>query len=311
MTTNARPLEGKVAIVTGAGRGLGRAEALALAAHGARVVINDLGVAGDGSGADEGPAREVVAEIERAGGEAIAHFGDVARWDDAAALVARAVDVFGDLHVLVNNAGFSRDRMIFNMSEQDWDSVIRVHLKGHFCTSRFATAHWREQAKVAGGPVYGRIVNTASEAFLFGPAGLANYAAAKSGIVGLTVATAHACEKYGVTANVVCPRARTRMNSEGSLGALFAKPEQGFDTYDPANVAPLVAYLASPAAGRINAHVFLAWGTQVCLIGAPRVLETFMSDARWTVDRLDERVGRYLETRDPASTAFAAELPGI
>lgn len=311
MSTQGRPLEGKVAIVTGAGRGLGRAEALELAAQGARVVVNDLGVASDGSGADEGPAHEVVAQIESAGGQAIAHFGDVARWDDAGVLIARAVETYGDLHILVNNAGFSRDRMIFNMSEDDWDAVIRVHLKGHFCTSRFATAYWRDRAKAASGSAYGRIVNTASEAFLFGPAGLANYAAAKSGIVGLTVATGHACGKYGVTANVVCPRARTRMNSEGSLGALFAKPEQGFDTYDPANVAPVVAYLASPAAGHINAHVFLAWGNQVCLIGAPRVLETFTSDGRWSQEGLAGRLGAYVAAGDGVSTSFAAELPGI
>ncbi|MGW0901479.1 SDR family NAD(P)-dependent oxidoreductase, partial [Streptomyces goshikiensis] len=210
------PLEGLSAIVTGAGRGLGRAEALELARLGASVVVNDFGQSGrDGSGeASAAPAEEVAEEIRAAGGQAVAHLGDVADFEQARELVELAVSRFGKLDVLVNNAGILRDRMVFSMSEEEWDSVIRVHLKGHFNTTHFASAHWRERSKAAGGPVYGRIVNTSSEAFLGGSAGQPNYAAAKGGIVGLTTSTALALAKYGVTANAICPRARTRMTED-------------------------------------------------------------------------------------------------
>ena len=179
-------LDGKVAIVTGAARGLGKVEALELARLGARVVVNDLGVNADGSGRDEEPARAVVEEIKSMGGEAVAHFGDVAVWDEAQSLIQTAVEGFGDLHILLNNAGFCRDKMIFNMTEEEWDTVIRVHMKGHFSTTRFAAAYWRNQSKAAGGPIYGRLISTASEAFIFGSAGQPNYAAAKAGVVAVT-----------------------------------------------------------------------------------------------------------------------------
>lgn len=218
------PLDGMSAIVTGAGRGLGRAEALELAGLGASVIVNDYGQPGrDGSGeASATPAEEVAEEIRAAGGRAVAHLGDVSDHEQARALVELAVDTYGKLDILVNNAGILRDRMIFSMTEDEWDSVIRVHLKGHFNTTHFAAAHWRTRSKESGGPVHGRIVNTSSEAFLAGSAGQPNYAAAKGGIVGLTTSTALALARYGVTANAICPRARTRMTEDVFAG--FQEP---------------------------------------------------------------------------------------
>ncbi len=296
-------LEGRVAIVTGAGRGLGRVEALQLASMGARVVVNDLGVQSDGTGSDQRPAQQVVDEIAAAGGTAVAHYGDVADWEEARRLVNLAVETFGDLHILVNNAGFLRDRMIFNMSEEDWDAVIRVHLKGHFCTTRWATAYWRDCSKAAGGPIYGRIINTASEAFLFGSPGQPNYAAAKAGIVALTLATAQSCQRYGITANAVCPRARTRM-TEG-LGAMFAKPEEGFDVFAPENVGPLVGYLASPAAERVSGQVFIAHGGTISILTGPQTAQRFDAGGAWTVDSLARALGPYFQKRQPIKDGFA------
>jgi NAD(P)-dependent dehydrogenase (short-subunit alcohol dehydrogenase family) len=297
-------LDGTVAIVTGAARGLGRVEALELARQGARVVVNDLGTTGDGSGRDEAPARAVVDEIKALGGEAVPHFGDVAVWADARALVATAVETFGDLHVLVNNAGFVRDKMIFNMTEDEFDSVVRVHLKGHFCTMRFASEHWRNRAKAAGGPVYGRIINTSSEAFIFGSAGQPNYAAAKAGIVAMTMGAAQSLQKYGVTANAIMPRARTRMNDSGTLGAMFAKPAEGFDTYAPENVSPLVAYLASPAAAHVSGQVLIVYGKHITIVGAPSVDTRFETAAPWTVASVATTLGPYFAERRPVVDGF-------
>lgn len=297
-------LEGKVAIVTGAARGLGRVEALELAHLGARVVVNDLGATADGAGRDETAARAVVDEIKAMGGEAVPHFGDVAVWDDARALIGTAIEKFGDLHILVNNAGFVRDKMIFNMSEDEFDSVIRVHLKGHFCTMRFASEHWRNQSKAQGGPVYGRIINTSSEAFIFGSPGQPNYAAAKAGIVAMTMSAAQSLEKYGVTANAIMPRARTRMNDSGVLAAMFAKPEQGFDLYAPENVSPLVAYLASPAAERVSGYVLIVYGREITLVGAPRLDTQFESEDAWTVASVAATLDPYFATRRPITDGF-------
>ena len=224
-------LEGKAALVTGAGAGLGRAESLALAAAGAAVVVNDY---------DKDAAYNVVEEIVAAGGQATAAPGDVSSWSTAAELVDTVVSTYGQLDVLVNNAGVLRDRTIFNISEQEWDTVIGVHLKGHAGTSRFATAHWRDRSKAAGGPVYGRVINTSSEAFLFGSGGQPNYAAAKAGIVALTLATSRACERYGVKANAICPRARTAMTA-----GVFGDAPEGADPLSVDHVAPLVAARSS------------------------------------------------------------------
>jgi len=299
-------LDGKVAIVTGSGRGLGRVEAIALAKQGARLVINDLGTTGAGSGADEEPARQVVEEIKAFGGEAIVAFGDVASWDDTAAMIKKAIDTFGDLNIVVNNAGFLRDGMIFSMTEEEFDSVIRVHLKGHFCSMRLATEYWRKKAK-AGESVYGRLVSTSSEAFLFGSVGQPNYAAAKAGITAMTMAAAQAMIRFGVTANVICPRARTRMNDSGPYAALFAKPESGFDVFDPENIGPFVAYLASPQAQRISGEVFVVWGKQVTVVGRPTLETRFENtvNAPWTLDTLHRQLGPYFERREPVKDGFS------
>ncbi|MFF3331165.1 3-oxoacyl-ACP reductase [Streptomyces sp. NPDC002888] len=303
------PLEGLSAIVTGAGRGLGRAEALELARLGAAVVVNDYGrPKRDGSGpASAGPAEEVAAEIRAAGGTALAHTGDVGDFQQARELVELAIAEYGKLDILVNNAGILRDRMVFSLSEEEWDAVLRVHLKGHFNTTRFAAAHWRERSKAAGRPVYGRIVNTSSEAFLAGSAGQPNYAAAKGGIVGLTTSTALALTKYGVTANVICPRARTRMTED--VFARIEQPAEGLDPLAPEHVAPLVGYLASPAAGRINGQLLVVHGGMVAIVERPRIQAKFDSkqDA-FTYDELDTLLTPHYADRPPGETFAAAEV---
>ncbi|GHH29231.1 3-oxoacyl-ACP reductase [Streptomyces rubradiris] len=303
------PLEGRSAIVTGAGRGLGRAEALELARLGAAVVVNDYGQPGrDGSGAaSAGPAEQVAAEIRAAGGTAVAHTGDVADFRQAGELVELAADAFGKLDILVNNAGILRDRMVFSMSEEEWDAVIRVHLKGHFNTTRFAAAHWRQRSKAAGEPVYGRIVNTSSEAFVAGSAGQPNYAAAKGGIVGLTTSTALALAKYGVTANVICPRARTRMTEDVFAG--FGPPAEGLDPLAPEHVAPLVGYLASPAAAGVNGRLFVVHGGMVAVLDRPRVRAKYDSEREtFTYDELDALLTPYFAGRPAGETFAAAEV---
>ncbi|WP_413756968.1 3-oxoacyl-ACP reductase [Streptomyces sp. MMBL 11-3] len=321
------PLEGRAAVVTGAGRGLGRAEALELARLGAAVVVNDFGQPGrDGSGeASAAPAEEVAAEIRAAGGRAVAHTGDVADLEQARRLVESAVAEFGRLDVLVNNAGILRDRMVFSMTEDEWDSVIRVHLKGHFNTTRFASAYWRSRSKAADAPVYGRIVNTSSEAFLAGSAGQPNYAAAKGGIVGLTTSTALALAKYGVTANVICPRARTRMTAD-----VFARAETGpqaggetraegaegngggLDPLAPEHVAPLVGYLASPAAAGVNGQLFVVHGGMVAVVERPRVAAKFDTEQdAFTYDELDALLTPHYAKRPAGETFAAAEVLGL
>ncbi len=225
-------------------------------------------------------------------------------WDDARALVALAVERFGDLHILVNNAGFCRDRMIFNMTEDEFDSVIRVHLKGHFCTMRFASEHWRTRAKEIGRPVYARLINTSSEAFIFGSPGQPNYAAAKAGTVAMTMSAAQTLERYGVTANAIMPRARTRMNDSGTLAEMFAKPAEGFDLYAPENVSPLVAYLASPAAARVSGYVLIVYGKQITLVAAPQLEPVFDTAAPWTVDGVAATLGPWFATHRPVLDGF-------
>ncbi|MEV5909362.1 3-oxoacyl-ACP reductase [Streptomyces chartreusis] len=306
------PLEGLSAVVTGAGRGLGRAEALELARLGAAVVVNDFGQPGrDGSGeASAAPAEEVAAEIRAAGGKALSHTGDVADFRQAGELIRLAIAEFGKLDVLVNNAGILRDRMVFSMTEEEWDSVIRVHLKGHFNTTHFAAAHWRERSKAAGGAVYGRIVNTSSEAFLAGSAGQPNYAAAKGGIVGLTTSTALALAKYGVTANAICPRARTRMTEDVFAG--LERPEGGLDPLAPEHVAPLVGYLASPAAARVNGQLLVVHGGMVAVVERPRVAAKFDSKQdTFTYDELDALLTAHYAQRPAGETFAAAEVLGL
>ncbi|MFD9220307.1 3-oxoacyl-ACP reductase [Streptomyces sp. NPDC060064] len=307
------PLDGLSAIVTGAGRGLGRAEALELAGLGASVVVNDFGLPGrDGSGeTSAAPAEEVAAEIRAAGGSAVAHQGDVSDFAQARELVQLAVSRYGKLDILVNNAGILRDRMVFSMSEEEWDSVIRVHLKGHFNTTHFAAVHWRERSKTAGGPVYGRIVNTSSEAFLAGSAGQPNYAAAKGGIVGLTTSTALALGKYGVTANVICPRARTRMTEDVFAG--FAEPvDGGLDPLAPEHVAPLVGYLVSPAAAKVNGQLLVVHGGMVAIVERPRVAAKFdTSKEAFSYDELDGLLTPHYADRPPNETFAAAEVLGL
>jgi len=303
-------LDGKVAIVTGAAHGLGRIHALNLASMGARVVVNDLGTASDGSGRNEEPARAVVDEIRSAGGDAVAHFGDVADWNAAQSLIQTAVDSFGDLDILVNNAGFTRDSTLFKMSEDEFDSVVRVHLKGHFCPSKFACIHWREKGKASGGTVYGRLLSTASESYMFGPPGQPNYSAAKAGIVSLTMGIAQLMLKYGVTANVVMPRARTRMTLSGPTAAIFAKPEDGFDNFAPENSTPLFCYLASPRAERISGQVFVVWGKQVKVVGRPDPnAQIFDADQPWTVDTLHQHLGPHFEKLEPVTDGYS--VPAI
>jgi NAD(P)-dependent dehydrogenase (short-subunit alcohol dehydrogenase family) len=280
-------LEGKIAIVTGAGRGVGRGHALELARQGAKVVVNDLGGSWDGSGADQTPAGQVVQEIKDLGGQAVANYDNVADMAGAERLIGQAVDAFGGLDILINNAGILRDRMIFNMAEADWDGVIEVHGKGHFAPTHFACAYWRQKAKQTGQPVGGRLVHTTSESGLYGNAGQTNYAFAKAGLISFSLAVAREMARYGVTSNAIAPRARTRM-TELTFGTI-AKPESGFDAWDPDNVAPWVVYLCTDQAAHITGQCFVVTGGEVQLVRQYFVDNTINKGDRWTVEELVER----------------------
>ncbi|SDD08120.1 SDR family oxidoreductase [Actinokineospora iranica] len=289
-------LDGRVAIVTGAGRGIGREHALLFAREGAAVVVNDLGGANDGTGSDAGPAQEVVDEILAAGGSAVANTDNVADWAGAEALVRQAVEAFGGLDVLVNNAGILRDAFIAGMTEQQWDAVIAVHLKGHFAPLRHAAAYWKDRAK-AGEPVAASVINTASASGTFMPnAGQANYGAAKAGIAALTLVAADELERYGVRVNAIAPIARTRLTlATPGMGALFAAeiPEGEFDPFSPANISPLVAYLARekcPFTGK----VFAVQGGAVSELSGWHGTRTVEGDGPWTSDDIEARLAEWV-----------------
>ena len=277
--TGRRLCEGRVAVVTGAGRGVGRAHALELARQGARVVVNDLGVGGDGSGRDEGPAEEVVRIVRSLGSEAITSFEDITDWAGAARVIRAAIDTWGRLDVLVNNAGFVRDRMLVSTSEAEWDAVIRVHLRGHFAPTRHAVDHFRNRAK-AGEKVNARIINTTSGAGLLGSVGQGAYSAAKAGIAALTLVEAAELARYGVTANAIAPAARTRMTEE-TFADMMRKPASGFDSMDPENVSPLVAWLASVESSDVTGRVFEVSGGAIGLAEGWRVGPAVDKKSRW------------------------------
>ncbi|MDT5146894.1 MAG: hypothetical protein QOC58_1539 [Mycobacterium sp.] len=302
-STNATDLSGKVAVVTGAAAGLGRAEALGLARLGATVVVNDIAAALDGS--------DVIDEINTSGAEtgakAVAVAGDISQRSTADELVATA-DGLGGLDIVVNNAGITRDRMLFNMSDEEWDQVIAVHLRGHFLLTRNAATYWRGKAKDAGGPIFGRLVNTSSEAGLVGPVGQANYGAAKAGIIALTLSAARALGRYGICANAICPRARTAMTAD----VFGASPETAvgeIDPLSPEHVVTLVQFLSSPAAAEVNGQVFIVYGPQVTLVAAPTAEQRFSADgAAWEPAQLTSALQEYFAGRDPEKNFSAVAL---
>ena len=296
-------LAGKVAIVTGAGRGIGRAHAFALAEAGAHVIVNDLGAALSGEGHDDTPAQQVVEEIKAAGGEAAANAENVADFDGAERMVRQAIDQFGRLDILVNNAGILRDRMLVNMTEQEWDSVIAVHLKGHFAPTRHAAAYWRERSK-AGDEVKGRVINTSSPSGVFGNIGQANYGAAKAGIAGFTLIAAQELHRYGITVNCLAPNARTRMTEDTfDMGV----PSEGFDPLDPSNMSPLVVALSADDAQNITGQVFHVWGGAINALQGWSAGELFSTDEKWNADAL---LGELLD-RFPSGAAPAGMIAGM
>ncbi len=277
-------LEGKVAIVTGAGRGIGREHALALAEAGAKVVVNDLGGSLAGEGTDSSPAQSVVNEIVAAGGEAVANYDDVSDFAAAEHMVQRAIERYGALDILVNNAGILRDRMLVNMTEGEWDAVIAVHLKGHFGPTRHAAAYWRERSK-AGEELRARVINTSSPSGVFGNIGQANYGAAKAAIAGLTLIAAQELQRYGVTVNCIAPNARTRMTEE-TFGDIPAPEEGEFDPLDPGNMSPLVVALCADDAQDITGQCFFVWGGSVNVLRPWEAGELLAADDRWDADDL-------------------------
>jgi NAD(P)-dependent dehydrogenase (short-subunit alcohol dehydrogenase family) len=284
-------LDGRVAIITGAGRGIGREHALLFASEGAKVVVNDLGGAVDGSGDDRSPAEQVVDEIKAFGGEALANADNVADWEGGQHLINSAVEAFGDLHVLVNNAGILRDRVLVNMTEEEWDSVIHVHLKGHFVPTRWAATYWREQSK-AGKEVKAAVVNTSSTSGLLGNPGQANYGAAKAGIAAFTVITAQELTRYGVRVNAIAPAARTRMteSTPGLSDIVQAPADAGaFDSWDPANISPLVGYLSTESCP-LTGKTFFVQGGRVQYFQPWTLTHQIDKGDRWTIDELSAQL---------------------
>jgi NAD(P)-dependent dehydrogenase (short-subunit alcohol dehydrogenase family) len=296
-------LEDKVAVITGAGRGIGRGIAILFAEHGAKVVVNDPGVGPDGAGHDDGPAAQVVEEIKAAGHEAVANFDTVATAEGGEAIVKTALDSFGRIDILVNNAGILRDRMIFNMSEQEWDEVMAVHLHGHFHTIKPASVLMRQQR-------YGRIINFASESGLWGNAGQANYGAAKSAIAGLSRVVARDLGRYGVTCNTIAPRAWTRLTA--TIPGREGNPQPGsIQDLDPDAIAPMVAYLASDEAWNVNGQQFLVYAGVVAVLHHPVPWKTLFKEGTWTLDELSAQVPSLLEgTRNPSPPPEEIDVPG-
>jgi NAD(P)-dependent dehydrogenase (short-subunit alcohol dehydrogenase family) len=281
-------LRDRVAIITGAGRGIGREHALLFASEGAKVVVNDLGGGTDGTGADTSPAQQVVDEIKAAGGEAVANYDDIADFEGAERLVNQAVETFGDLHILVNNAGILRDRMLANMSENEWDSIMRVHLRGHFCTTRWAAAYWRDQSK-AGNEAPRSVINTSSTSGLFGNIGQTNYGAAKTGLATFSIIANQELSRYGVRVNAIAPAAATRLTA--MVGADTSKKSE-WTPMDPDNVSPFVAYLATadcPIAGR----VFFVMGGEIHLFQPFVIVDGLSKDGKWTIEELQAQAGKF------------------
>ncbi|MFH8293963.1 SDR family oxidoreductase [Streptomyces sp. NPDC018059] len=296
---------GRVVIVTGAGRGLGRAHARGYAAEGARVVVNDLGVGPDGSGGSGGPAHAVVEEIRASGGDAVAHGGDIATSEGAASLVRTALDTYGRLDTLVNNAGFLRDRMLVNLDEDDWDAVMRVHLKGHFLPLKHAAAHWRAEAK-AGRVPHACVVNTSSGAGLLGSVGQGNYSAAKAGILGLTLVAAAELAAYGVRVNAIAPAARTRMTEQTFADTMVAPQDGAFDAMAPENVSPLVVWLGSTASAGVTGRVFEAEAGRITVMEGWRPGPTADKGARWTPAEAGGAARELLTDAEPPRPVYGA-----
>ncbi len=294
--------DGRVVIVTGAARGIGREHALAFAREGAKVVVNDIGVALDGSGGSTGPADEVVEEIRGRGGEAITNGADVADWEQTGAAVQQAIEHFGGLDVVVNNAGFVRDRMFVSCSEDEWDAVVRVHLKGHFCLARHAAEYWRNRAK-AGEAVDARIINTSSGAGLQGSIGQSSYSAAKAGIATLTLIQAAELGRYGITSNAIAPSARTRMTEE-VFAEMMAVPQSGFDAMDPANVSPLVVWLGSALSADVTGRVFEIAGGEISVADGWRTGTSIVKGARWEPDEIGSAVHDLLAKAEPPQKVY-------
>ena len=295
-------LDGKVAVVTGAGRGIGRTEALLLAAEGAAVVVNDVGGSSGGEGSDTRPAQQAVDDISAGGGRAVANYDNCATWSGGEGLVRQALDTFGRLDILINNAGILRDRMCFTMEEAEWDAVIAVHLKGHFCTLRHAAAYWREQSK-SGQSVNAKVVNTSSESGLYGNAGQINYAAAKAGIAAMTLVAARELERYGVRVNAIAPVARTRLTeSVPGAGELFKKTEDdAFDRFSPDNVAAVVGWLSSDLSAGVSGQVIKVQGGIAQLLQGWRPQTQATADKPWSIAEIDAA----------KDTLFAKSAPGV